>query len=296
MIGGEGVFTGHGDDVVTSNSGYAVIEGVADPMVDGFLAGISVSQRGYKIRRELGSSQWIFVMTLSGAGFVHDGTGQQMLPPASAILIPPYVFHEYGVTQSEQTWELVWAHVVDGLIDPTILDWSGALHKVSVCHLDETGFGKAKSDLFECYELSRRPDPHDHRLASVLLSSVLARCRHQIAIERGKSDPRVETVNAIVAGALMQPNRVTDLAKAVNISPSRLTQLFHQELGMTPQDYVERERLARAARLLLQSDMTLAEVARSTGFANEFYFSRRFKMAHGVSPGKFRRSGGATIQ
>lgn len=286
----------HGDNVVPSDSRYAVLEGIADPKIDGFLTGHSVNHRGYKIRRELGSSQWIFVLSLKGAGLVSSGGGNTLLPRGAAMLVPPYVFHEYGVSPSESIWEHYWAHIVDGLIDPTILNWSGALHKVSVCNLDDRAFERAESDFAECYELSHSAENQDHRLASVLLTSVLARCRHQIAVERGKSDPRVETVKAIVASALMHPNRVTDLAKAVNISPSRLTQLFHQELGMTPQDYVEKERLARAARLLLQSDMTLAEVARSTGFANEFYFSRRFKMSHGVSPGKFRKSRGATIQ
>ena len=150
------------------------------------------------------------------------------------MLIPPYVFHEYGVAPAEALWEHFWAHVVDGLVDPSILDWSGALHKVSVCQLEDAAMSRAESDFAECHELAHRAESHDHRLALALLTSVLARCRHQIAVERGKSDPRVETVKAIVAGGLMHANRVTDLAKAVNISPSRLTQLFHQELGMTP--------------------------------------------------------------
>ncbi len=282
--------------MTTPQSGFATIEGIADPTVDGFLANRSVNNPGYKVRRELGSSQWVFILSVAGGGFVNDGSGVRILPPKSAVLMPPYVFHEYGVAPNEATWDHLWAHIVDGLLDPSVLDWSGALHKVSVCDLDDDTYARVLEDFLECFELARSRESHDHRFAATLLSTSLARCRHRVAVARGKSDPRVEEVKAIVAGGLMRSNRVTDLAKAVNISPSRLTQLFHKEMGMTPQDYVERERLARAARLLLQSDMTLVEVAKSTGFANEFYFSRRFKLAHGVSPGRYRKSGGTDLQ
>ncbi|MBS1710068.1 MAG: helix-turn-helix domain-containing protein [Armatimonadetes bacterium] len=282
--------------MVHTNSGYAVIEGVSDPLVDGFLVGLGVNDKGYKVRREHGSSQWIFVLSLTGCGFYNDGSGARYLPPGSALLIPPSVYHEYGVADTHQRWEEIWVHIVDGLIEPTIMDWSGALHKATSCELDEGAFRKTEAEMRECLDLSRSLEPHDHHLASALLTLAIARCRHQVAVERGQCDMRIETVKSIISGNLAQANRVTDLARAVNISPSRLTQLFHQELGMTPQDYVERERLARAARLLLQSDMTLSEIAKSTGFANEFYFSRRFKMAHAVSPGRYRKSGGATVQ
>ncbi|MBX3111350.1 MAG: helix-turn-helix domain-containing protein [Fimbriimonadaceae bacterium] len=227
---------------------------------------------------------------------INEGGVVTPLPRGKAFLIPPHVPHEYGVAKDEPFWDQYWAHIADGLLDPITMDWSGATHKASICELPAEEVARAESDMSECYELTRSPAVNNHQFATVLLNSVIARCRHQATLERGKSDPRVETVKSLVAGSLTQANRVTDLARAVNISPSRLTQLFHQEMGMTPQDYVERERLARAARLLLQSDMTLAEVAQNTGFANEFYFSRRFKLYHGVSPGRFRKSRGATIR
>jgi transcriptional regulator GlxA family with amidase domain len=49
-----------------------------------------------------------------------------------------------------------------------------------------------------------------------------------------------------------------------------------------------RTRLVRAATLLEQPDLTLAAVARLTGYANEFSFSRAFKRAFGVPPGLYR--------
>ena len=52
--------------------------------------------------------------------------------------------------------------------------------------------------------------------------------------------------------------------------------------------YVARTRLVRAAMLLERPDLTLAQVASRTGYANEFSFSRAFKRAFGVPPGLYR--------
>jgi AraC family transcriptional regulator of arabinose operon len=106
---------------------------------------------------------------------------------------------------------------------------------------------------------------------------------------RGRMDERlmrvVEHIGADLAGDL----GVAMLARVATLSPSRLTHLFTATLGMPPQQYVERERLTRAAHLLASTDRAVGEIARDVGWDDPLYFSRRFSGLHGLSPTAYRR-------
>ncbi len=52
--------------------------------------------------------------------------------------------------------------------------------------------------------------------------------------------------------------------------------------------YVIAARVARAATLLRESDMTIAEIAASTGYREVFFFHRQFRQIAGVTPGAVR--------
>ena len=58
--------------------------------------------------------------------------------------------------------------------------------------------------------------------------------------------------------------------------------------GESPIAYVRRTRLGKAAMLLKQTDLTLGEVARRSGYATEASLSRAFKRSFGVTPGAYR--------
>ena len=62
---------------------------------------------------------------------------------------------------------------------------------------------------------------------------------------------------------------------------------------MSFQEYVTQQRIQRAKRLLLSTDMKIYEVALAVGIEDMNYFSYRFKSIVGVSPKSYR--GGAKI-
>ena len=71
-------------------------------------------------------------------------------------------------------------------------------------------------------------------------------------------------------------------------APFYLSKLFKQETGMCFQDYVNQERVNRAADLLLFSDLSLPEIAHYVHFPNQSYFGKIFKKVKGISPGSYR--------
>lgn len=61
-------------------------------------------------------------------------------------------------------------------------------------------------------------------------------------------------------------------------------------LGMTPSDYVNSIRIAQAARDLIGSSDSVADIANDCGIANLSHFHRLFRQAHGVTPSQFRKT------
>ena len=100
-------------------------------------------------------------------------------------------------------------------------------------------------------------------------------------------DPRIRRSLDIIAERLERPITVASLSQEVGISRSRFTILFTEEVGMSPQTYIESVRLDRAAHLLRVSRWTIAQIAERTGFSNAYYFSTRFRRRHGVPPSQY---------
>lgn len=93
------------------------------------------------------------------------------------------------------------------------------------------------------------------------------------------------------AGATMRIMSLPELAGAAGISVGHYSRLFRQAVGTGPVAALELLRLARAAMLLLHSNMELNEIAAVTGFGDAFHFSHRFAKAYGVPPGRYRATG-----
>ncbi|WP_249900625.1 helix-turn-helix domain-containing protein [Paenibacillus sp. PK3_47] len=84
------------------------------------------------------------------------------------------------------------------------------------------------------------------------------------------------------------------LAKAAGLHPSYLSQLFKQENGMTISDYIQRERIEEAKRLLELPGINLSDIATRLRFNDQSYFTKVFKKFTGKTPRQFRQQWGDT--
>ncbi len=85
---------------------------------------------------------------------------------------------------------------------------------------------------------------------------------------------------------------LADLAAIVNVSRFHFARLFKRSTGVTAIAYVEQCRIQRAQSLIADSDMPLAEIALTTGFADQSHFTRRFHRHVGCTPAAFARDQG----
>lgn len=82
---------------------------------------------------------------------------------------------------------------------------------------------------------------------------------------------------------------MSDLAKAVRLSPGHFSRACKKTLGDTPTAVIVSRRLEQAERLMLTSGEPLNQIALKCGFADQAHFGNRFRQHLGVSPSAWRR-------
>jgi AraC family transcriptional regulator len=80
-----------------------------------------------------------------------------------------------------------------------------------------------------------------------------------------------------------------ELSRVAQLSPHHLCRDFKSAVGTTPHQYVMRERIREAERLLATRRASVAEVAFTTGFASQSHFTEMFRRATGRTPRRYQR-------
>ena len=83
---------------------------------------------------------------------------------------------------------------------------------------------------------------------------------------------------------------LTELSRRFYLSPNRLIEVFSGDTGRTPYAYLMEYRLARARELLLNTDLSAAQIAAQVGFGSASNFGYQFTRAYGQPPLQFRRA------
>jgi AraC-like DNA-binding protein len=102
-------------------------------------------------------------------------------------------------------------------------------------------------------------------------------------------DPLVAEVLEIVETRYHEAISLRDVAAAVGLTPGHLTTVVGRATGRTVQQWITERRMREARRLLADTDLTVADIARRIGYRDAGYFVRRFRGAHRVTPTAWRR-------
>jgi AraC family transcriptional regulator len=78
------------------------------------------------------------------------------------------------------------------------------------------------------------------------------------------------------------------LADAVRLSPHHFSRVFKRVTGLSPHQYVLSQRIQLAQRLLVETKLSIAEVAHDVGFYDQSHFTYHFKRLVGITPSAIR--------
>jgi AraC-like DNA-binding protein len=83
---------------------------------------------------------------------------------------------------------------------------------------------------------------------------------------------------------------VAQLAREVGLSSSYFARAFRKATGRPPHRWLLEQRIEATQSLLLNSQMSLEEIAKACGFSDQSHLTRAFTRMIGTSPGAWRRA------
>lgn len=134
-------------------------------------------------------------------------------------------------------------------------------------------------------------DLHDVKEVDAALQEALLDFTERV--ERSKREhvtKPVATCQNYIFNHLYEELRLTQLAELVNLAPAYLSTLFKRETGITISQYIQRERIEEAKRLLMLTDSSIAEISSRLNFYDQTYFGKVFKRHTGVTPNRYRQT------
>jgi len=140
-------------------------------------------------------------------------------------------------------------------------------------------------------------EDHGHELASraaeLFIHSTIRRSsdpQRMSVVERdGIFHPKLVSAIELMEANIDNPLRSEELANMVNLSKRQLERLFRAHLDATPTMHYQQLRLRSGHDLLLQTSLSVLEIADACGFSSADHFSKRFRAFYGHSPTDLRQ-------
>lgn len=266
------------------------------PRASGELA-VRLQAAGYEERRnevyawdgqKRGTVPFLVVQhSLVGEGRLdYAGVRHRLVPGTTMLVTMPHA-HRYWLERGGH-WEYVW-FLISGSeamrLARVILEKAGP-----VLRPDEAGVEALAA---ACHRVLASPTLTPEE-ASVQGYAALCSL-HRVAFAEGALGPsggsaRMDRVAQHVEGNIGSHLRVEELARVAGMSRAHFVRCFTEERGIAPSDYVFERRMDRAERLLLATELKVAEIAKATGFAEPNYFSKCFRRHRGMAPLAFRQT------
>lgn len=111
--------------------------------------------------------------------------------------------------------------------------------------------------------------------------------------EGGGTAEQLETIRAVhdyLTQHLSSRMTIEELSKRFLMNPSTMKALFKSVYGSSLASHIREHRMEHAARLLIEGDESVAQVARAVGYESQSKFSTEFHKAYGVLPTEYRKA------
>lgn len=229
---------------------------------------------------------YLIHLVLSGKGSFRLGNKDFVLQAGDVFLIKPSQLCTYSA-DPDDPWEYIWVGFNGACANKLVakLPFSDA---APVHHARNPEI--LRDALKEIYQ-SRGMEAYDEAMMVGYLYLFIAALMKETreGEQRAASSSSQYVLNAIkyIQFNYSHDISIDDVAKSVGVSRSHLYRVFMSNVGKSPIDYLTEYRINEACNLLRTSNLSIAEIATSVGFFDQFYFSRVFKKAVGVPPSRY---------
>jgi len=230
---------------------------------------------------------YLIHFVLSGKGTFRTRNASFSLHEGEGFLIEPEVQTFYQADKDDP-WTYLWVGF-GGSLSPSIMRLLGlGGEKLTF----RSGHGEELktivADMLREHNLSAASDFFIESQLCLFFSTLLKDIEITIPFSKNKENAYVKAALQYIQNHFHEPMRVEDIAEYIGIHRSYLYTLFHEEMGVGPQQYLQTFRLSRAADLLNHTTYPIEVIALSSGYKDPLVFSKAFKSQHGVTPTAYR--------
>lgn len=273
---------------------YSHLSLLNHPFDSELVAGITQSEKGnyldFVIDRPNGMEGYLLQLTTFGKGYLFDGKQSLVTRPGQLLLFSPSAVQHYFRHPESQFWHYKWIYFYPNSIWNKWLEWGCCEQNIGRIFIQDHLCFQQISQIFSQVEQELKTKNGFHsESAHHLLGYLLMKCIgiEQISVE-DEIDSRITYVCEVITHNLAKNFSIEELAQQVFLSPSRLSHLFKDALGMSLVQWREEQRILEAKKLLYFSDIPINSLAKSLGYDDPFYFSKIFKKHTNLSPSQFR--------
>jgi AraC-like DNA-binding protein/ligand-binding sensor protein len=128
---------------------------------------------------------------------------------------------------------------------------------------------------------------------AVILHSMVENIVVQIVLFQGiPHASAMRKAESFIKGNFTRKISLREVAKIAGLSAPYFSTIFKEEMGENLSKYINRQRVEKASRMLLETDISLSEISNACCFDDQSWFSKIFKSFTGISPSKYRSQGG----
>lgn len=229
---------------------------------------------------------YLIHLVVAGRGSFHIQDKKYDLGPGDLFLVKPNQLVTYSA-DSEEPWEYYWVGF-NGACANRLVQQTPFGADTPVYHGQDIPL--LQESLYNIY-LARGLAPHSEALMVGYLYIFISHLiREAQALEpRSGNSSSQYVLNAIkfIQFYYSHDISIDDIANSVGVSRSHLYRVFMSNVGQSPIEYLTAYRIGEACHLLKTGKLSVAEVAVSVGFFDQFYFSRVFKKQMGVPPSRY---------
>lgn len=125
------------------------------------------------------------------------------------------------------------------------------------------------------------------KLIHTLITDSKMQTKHDYVI--GNNCKTIENIIKYIKENLTSDLSLKTIANKAGFSPIHFHNIFKSSTGKTLREYVEEQRIKKAANMLITTDYTLAEIAYECGFSSQSYFSYAFKHRMSKTPKEYAK-------
>jgi len=240
--------------------------------------------------RPKGTKDWLLLYTELGDCLIRFTGGQFKAGPGDVILFKPGTPQDYGQHNPGGKWRNVWVHWVPRPEIIPWLAWPELSPGVRHLHLRSELRSAVLKELVFVDSVLRSSLSQGEFLALNGVERALLFCnRANPQSSDPRWHPRIQQAVDYLTRNLREGHLLENTARRFGFSRSRFALLFRRQVGQTPGQYLEAQRLTQGRHLLAYTNQTIAQIADQTGFSSPFYLSLRFKNHYGLSPRTFRQ-------